>query len=307
MSLTSAFKLSNLIQQNLDEVQDTLWATEPYSVFEDYGDFQILILRRIEVEDETIGFKPESFVLRRDGIFYLNRETETFSKLANGWKDLYRQLEIYYKNNQKIITAYSGQIEKLEDYLFERKIPGFFMDIWFDVKKDLSKLENYYYRNGIVYREFIKKMDSQFGDWKDEFKDIEDSIQFQTSNIGTLKSRLDGVHHYFDSIKHDGLNKTLLSLTLISGVFLPLNLIVGYFGINTPGLPLLHDPLGSEKVLLILAGVLTFCLMGFKIIRLLDRYILRFLIGRYDFYKNISARLDELSERLRGKRLSKHR
>lgn len=295
--------MEELISHSVDEVNEILWMPEPYSVFEDYDDFKILLLRRIQVENESLNFTAEAFVLKGKDVFYLNRDEKIFSKLSKGLGELYRQLEVYYRNNQKIITAYSEQIEKLEDFLFERKVPTFFMDIWFDVKKDLSKLENYYYRNGIVYREFIKKMDSQFGEWRDEFKDIEDGIQFQTSNINTLKTRLDGVHHYFDSIKHERLNKTLLSLTLISGIFLPLNLIVGFFGINTPGLPLGQDPLGAEKVLIIMAGVLIVCLMGFQIVYWVDRYILRFLIGRYDFYKTISSRIDELSQRFRGKTL----
>ena len=137
--------------------------------------------------------------------------------------------------------------------------------------------------------------------WKDEFKDIEDGIQFQTANISTLKTRLDGVHHYFDSIKHDRLNKTLLTLTIISGVFLPLNLIVGFFGMNAPGLPFLLDENGSEKVMLIMSLVFFSCILGIQIINWINRYILRVLIGRYDFYKNISARIDQLSVRLRGK------
>ena len=294
-------KLPELIHSNIEEVQEILNSQEPYSVFEDYGDFKILLLRHLEIRNENLEFRSESFLLKTSEVHYLDRGTQEFSKLPQHYKSLYLQLESYYKNNQKIITAYSDQIEKLEDFLFERKIPSFFMDIWFDVKKDLSKLENYYFRNIVVYREFIKKSDPLLEPWKDEFKDIEDGIQFQTSNVSTLKTRLDGVHHYFDSIKHDRLNKTLLSLTIISGVFLPLNLIVGFFGMNTPGLPFLTDHEGSKKVILIMTAVLVFLLLGVQIISWINRYILRILIGRYDFYKTLSARIDGLSVRLRGK------
>lgn len=299
--LAPMLKLDDLISHSREEVREIIAAPEPYSVYEDYDDFQVLLLRRIELQSESVNFRPEIFVLKAGEIYYLDRDSGDFTHLAKGFGGLYQQLENYYKNNQKVLTGYSGQIEKLEDFLFERKIPSFFMDIWFDVKKDLSKLENYYYRNGIVYREFFRKMHASFGEWQDEFKDVEDSIHFQTSNIMTLKSRLDGVHHYYDSVKHERLNKTLLTLTLISGIFLPLNLIVGFFGINMAGLPFADDRLGAEKVLLIMGGVLLVCLMGFQIVRVIDRYLLRFLIGRYDFYKNISARIDEFSSRLRGK------
>jgi magnesium transporter len=293
-------KLEEIIDHSHDEVGEMLAAPEPFSVFEDYSDFKILMLRRIEFIKERLSFKSEFFILKEKEVYYFSRDEQVYVKLAKSYQELVRLLEGYYKNNQKIINAYTSQVESLEDELFERNVSSVFMDMWFDLKRDLSKLENYYYRNGIVYHEFLKFSDAQFGKYKDDFKDIEDGIQFHSSNIHTLKSRLDGVHHYYDSIKSDRLNRTLLMLTIISGIFLPLNLIVGFFGMNTPGLFFKEDSAGTEKVLVILASVLLACVLGIQMIRMADKYILRFIIGRYSFYKNISKRIDELSERLRG-------
>jgi len=293
-------KLEDVVPHSHDEVAEMLSAPEPFSVFEDYSDFKILMLRRIEFAKEQLDFKSEFFVLKEEEVYYFNRENHSFLRLDESFDGLVRQLGRYYKNNQKIINAYTSQVESLEDELFERNMSRVFMDMWFDLKRDLSKLENYYYRNSIVYREFLKVSNAQFGIYKDDFKDIEDGIQFHSSNIQTLKSRLDAVHHYYDSIKSDRLNRTLLMLTIISGVFLPLNLIVGFFGMNTPGLFFTGDSAGTEKVLLILVSVLLACVLGVQIVRVANKYILRFIIGRYNFYKDISKRIDELSERLRG-------
>jgi magnesium transporter len=276
-------------------------SAEPFSAFENYGEFSILLLRRIEFAKNQLDFNSEFFILKEKNVFYFNRAEAHFVQLKESFLDFVRQLDGYYRNNQKIITAYSSQIEHLEDALFDRNLSSVFMDIWFDLKKDMSKLENYYYRNGIVYHEFLKAMDLQFGNLKDDFKDIEDGIQFHISNINSLKSRLDGVHHYYDSIKSDRLNKTLLMLTMISGIFLPLNLIVGFFGMNTLGLYFSNDPSGSKKVVLILISVFFVCLLGIQAIQLADKYILQFVLGRYSFYKNISKRIEELGNRLTGK------
>lgn len=294
-------KLEELIPHSQEEVAEIIHAPDPYSVFENYQDFKILLLRRIQFNSNRIDFVAESFVLRESSVYYLDRQLNDFLQLKNSYYDLVNKLELYYKNNQKIISAYSGQIEQLENYLFDRNMPSHFMDIWFDLKKDLSKLENYYYRNGIVYHEFLKKSEASFGKYLDEYKDVGEGIQFQASNIETLKSRLDGIHHYYDSIKSDRLNKTILTLTVISGIFLPLNLIVGFFGMNTPGLFFSNDTTGTQKVILILGSVLLICVLGIPLIHLMDRYILRTLLGRYDFYKNISSRIDELSDRFSGK------
>ena len=212
-----------------------------------------------------------------------------------------KKLEGFYGSNQKIIAGYTSQVEKLEDFLFERQAPGYFMDLWFDLKREISRLDNYYYRNSIVFREFLKVCDPMFGKLKDEFTDVSEDIQYQMANINSLKSRLDGVHHYHDSIKTDRLNKTLLSLTVISGIFLPLNLIVGFFGMNTPGLYFMNDVNGTQKVVVILVSVLLVCLLGIKLVQLIDHYLLRFVLGRYSFYKNLTQNLEDFGDRLRGK------
>ena len=56
------------------------------------------------------------------------------------------------------------------------------------------------------------------------------------------------------------MNRTIYLLTILSGIFLPLNLIVGYFGINTQGLPFAHLPNGSFIV-----GSLMLLCMGLTI------------------------------------------
>lgn len=294
-------KLQQLIQTGHDEILEIMNVDQSHSVFEDYGDFKFLLIRRIEFNQQQLEFRTEAFILKTKEIYYYNRDSDDFVELKDTYKELAERLEAYFKNNQNMIQAYANQIAELEDYLFERRIPGVFMDIWFDIKKDLSRLENYYYRSAIVYHEFYRKTESQFGSYKDEFKDVEDSIQFHLSSLTSLKSRLDGLHHYHDSIKKDRTGKTLFMLTVLSGIFLPLNLIVGFFGMNTGGMYFKDDPAATTEVLLILATVLFISVLGIPVIHLIDRYILRIILGRYDFYKNISNKIDELGVRFRGR------
>ncbi len=292
-------KIEEIIEHSFDEVSEMITAPEPFSVFEDYAEFQVLLLRRVDFSKSRLHFRSEFYILKLKEVFYFNRDSKCFEKLKRSYADLVHQLDSYYRNNQKIISAYASQIESLEEELFQKNPSRGFMDIWLSLKRDLSKLENYYYRNGIVYHEFLKIAAPQFGKHKDEFKDIEDGIQFHSSNIGTLKSRLDSVHNYHDSIKSDRLNRTLLMLTLISGIFLPLNLIVGFFGMNTTGLYFAEDPSGTKKVVFILISVVLICILGIQTIRVLSRYVLRFVLGRSIVYHNISKRIDELSEKMR--------
>lgn len=290
-----------LVGDQNDEIRELLSHPSHPSVYEDYDTFQILNIRMISMSDASLSFKAETFLIKDNVVYLYDRITKEFKKISSGYRPMLNLLIHYYQGNQKIISGYSAEIEKLEDTLFKRSIPSYFMDMWFDLKKDLAKIENFYYQNSITYKEFYSRSEKNFKDLTDEFKDIDDMIHFQMSNLVTLKARMDSLHHYYDSIKSDRLNKTLLALTLISGVFLPLNLIVGFFGMNTEGLFFKDMPNGTQYVLLILCGIVVLALVGVPIVKVIDRYLLRFLLGRYDFYKSITKRIGRLDDHLKLK------
>lgn len=283
------------------EVQEILETPGSPSAFEAYEKFQLLNLRMISLQESALSFKPETFIIHDRDVYYFNRDSKSLDQLKRGHRDLLELLTTKYASNQKFLNAYSAEIEKLEDSLFLRNIPSYFMDMWFDLKKDLAKIENFYYLNSVTYKEFFTRSSGTFRDLTDEFKDIDDVIHFQMSNHATLKARLDSLHHYYASIKNDKLNKTLLALTLISGVFLPLNLIVGFFGMNTQGLFFSDSVDGTKKVVIILIGIVALLIVGVPILKLIDKYFLRFLLGRYDFYQDIAKRIGRLDTHLKLK------
>lgn len=285
----------------LKEMKELIEPQGHPSVFEVYSTFHVLNIRTIFVKDASLSFQAEVFIIKENDVYYYNRTEAGFEKLPKGLRDMLDILNQRYTGNQKFLNAYSAEIEKLEDTLFLRNIPSYFMDIWFDLKKDLAKIENFYYLNSVTYKEFLTRSLGTFKELTDEFKDIDDMIHFQMSNHVTLKARMDSLHHYYASIKSDKLNKTLLALTLISGVFLPLNLIVGFFGMNTEGLFFKDSPQGTQLVLMILVGIVFLTLLGVPLIKLFDKYLLRFLLGRYDFYQSISKRIGRFDDHLKLK------
>lgn len=293
---------NKIVPHSQDEAKSLMENAET-SLFEDYGNFKLFIIRKVILSEKSLSFFTDNFIILPETkeIYQYNIKSEELTLLSDGLSSFLKKIETIYSVNQKIISTYSAGVESLEDYLYDRSAPGYFMDMWFDLKRALSKLDNYYYRNAIVYREFFKNMEGSFGEWWDEYKDIEENISFHISNITTLTSRLDGVYNYFESIKADRLNKTLLSLTVISGIFLPLNLIVGFFGMNTPGLFFTEDKQGTQKVLIVLAAVLFTFMVGLKVVQIADRYLLRFILGRYDFYKNLTSKIEDFNSRMHGR------
>ncbi|PKL19314.1 MAG: hypothetical protein CVV49_01645 [Spirochaetae bacterium HGW-Spirochaetae-5] len=295
------YKLEDVIDQNIRDVNKIIHAYHPVSRYDEFASFQLLVLRRLVVEKKSMHFQPEIFLLKSDDVYYLKSDGKFFIKLDQGIIQMSEMLEQFYSDNYKFIESYSYEIETLEEYLYERKIPGIFMDLWFDYKKDIAKIENFYLRNNNVYLDFLKKTEKKFPVLPDDLRAIEDTISFHISNIQMIKTRLDSVHHYYASIKNDRLNKSIFILTVISGLFLPLNLIVGFFGMNTDGMFFKDNVSGTKNVVILLCSIILIVLLGANVIRMLDRYILRFFLGRYDMYKNLLNRFDEFDKRLKGK------
>lgn len=268
------------------------------SCFDDYDDFQFFVLRKIRLDINSICFNPDIFIIKHLEIYSYDRIHQNFFKIS--LDDLNNIIDKVFINNQHLISSYSIEVEKLEISLFERNVPNYFMDLWFDLKKDIAKIDNYYDQSSLVYSTSIKKAGKLVQEINETLRDIDQTVSLQKSSITTLKSRLDSLHHYYDSIKNDRLNKTIVLLTIISGIFLPLNLIVGFFGMNTEGLFFSGYQDGTQRVLLILGAVLVVVILGSKIINIIDRNILRYFLGKYDFYQSMLAKVSDLEKRLKG-------
>lgn len=293
-------RINDLINHDHEKVLSFLDKKDHPSTFENYDDFQVLVLRRLRLAEGKMVLWSEVFLFLTEKIYYFDREQDAFVPI-DGESNLCKMLVEFYEQNKKIIIGYSGEVEALERDLFERDIPRHFMDLWFNLKKDLTRFENFYYRNLIIFQEFKTFIHNRSSEVGDCFENIYENIKFQDANVLALKSRLDSVHHYYDSIKQDRLNQTIFTLTIISAIFLPMNLVVGFFGINTEGLFFKDDPQGTMNVIYLLIGITLVVLIGLKVIRIIDHYILRYLLGRFSFYKNISSRFEEIEKRLSGR------
>lgn len=66
--------------------------------------------------------------------------------------------------------------------------------------------------------------------------------------IKTLLPRLDDIYSHIYAQKHDKITQSVYMLTFVSTIFLPLNLVTGFFGMNTGGM-FLSGKYGTSIVL----------------------------------------------------------
>lgn len=266
-----------------------------HSAFIVEDDYQILIIRGLNVSEEGLDYISKGIVLdNNQNVYYWDREKSALAAYKEGYNNLYRLVAPVYSRNRQIIDSYLVEIDHLEDSLFERKTPRIFMDIWFDIKKDLSRIERHFLRSSTVIKEFYKEHADEHYFQEAEFRDLIEQIQQNQNSANNQLSRMDALYNYHVSIKNDRLNKNIFMLTLLSAVFLPLNLIVGFFGMNTENLFFKDNPMGTQYVLMIVGGSLALSFFGLPLARFIDHHILQFFLGRYDIYKKISGKLEKI-------------
>jgi Mg2+ and Co2+ transporter CorA len=78
------------------------------------------------------------------------------------------------------------------------------------------------------------------------------------------------VQMHFSALGHRT-NDIMRTLTVLTAVFLPLNLITGFFGMNFDALPLVHSAVGIWVALGLMAAVAAVLIYVFKSKRYLGR------------------------------------
>ena len=102
-------------------------------------------------------------------------------------------------------------------------------------------------------------------------RDVLEHIERVLAHVRRLEQSAEtAVQMHFSALGHRT-NDIMRTLTVLTAVFLPLNLITGFFGMNFDFLPLIHDSTGVWVAVLLMVAVAVGLLMMFRRKRFLDR------------------------------------
>ncbi len=227
-------------------IDDILNKDHP-SDFEPTKEFSLLILRLPYIKDDNVEVYSYGFLIRNDEVYIFNRKTQDFEKLGSLEK-LYDYLDIRIDKILVKLNKFHMQIAKIEDNLYENNISKSFPNEWLKLKKDLVLIERLMAHAMIAFERFIKyyKLQDNFA-----FMDLNEHINRSFRFARNAIEKLDYLYEFFKAKQDEKMNKIMFILTILSGIFLPLTLVTGFFGMNTGGLPLTHDPYGTIKAIII--------------------------------------------------------
>lgn len=260
-------------------------------------EYTLLIMRFFDLDEKGLCALSTPYLLFADQrSFIYKRSSQRFEPLLLRHTDVANSIEEELARSEKIIMEYVEEIDRLEDDLFMRKLSPHFLDIWFDIKKDITRMERILERAYEALKRYLRYYESEQGfSAAHEIANLLEHIERYERLCSLNSSRLDTLYNYYNSLKNDKINKNIYTLTLLSGIFLPLNLVVGFFGINTEGLFFSGDASGTLYVLWILLGVFSLFVLTIPLMGFLERYILRRLFGRVALYNKLIKKIKKLS------------
>lgn len=154
----------------------------------------------------------------------------------------------------KIVATMHESIDMMEEKLYDNTRFSNFMHYWLSNKKDLSRIHRVLNLGVEVLNTFITTYLKEEDFLAIHFKDIHEHISRTNRSALLATDKLNNLYNFYTSRSNEKMNRTIYLLTILSGIFLPLHFVAGYFGMNSQGLPFNEIPYGTSLVTLIMAG-----------------------------------------------------
>ncbi len=212
--------------------------------------YNILILRLPIVQNDAIESISYAFVFHEDQAYLYNRDKgalQEFGSLGEINDFLDAKIEALLKK----LKWYHYEIEKLEDMLYDNTYTSDFMEKWLTYKKNSALIYRLMYHATLSLELFIahhKRIKSRTFE-EIAYADLQEHMQRSRDLSQDIVDRLDHLYDFYRAKVDEKMNRNVYYLTLLSGIFLPLTLMTGFFGMNTGGLPWTQDPDGTWKVI----------------------------------------------------------
>jgi len=250
-------------------IEDALHESDVCKI-DDWGDYLYIVLHEITF-DPVLGTQELDVFLGKN--YLVTHHTEPIRALERIHslceRDernlgrgpsylLYRLCDELATDYMAIIDQIDHRVDVLEDAIFDRTKPLLLQDI-FNLKRALILLRSVVSRTREVVNRLARgdcpALDDEtcvfFRDVYDQFVRLHDVTE-------GLRDVLTGALDTYLSVVDNRMNETMKTLTLIATLFMPLAVVVGFFGMNffQPAAPLLRWTSGTVFVITLVAMVL---------------------------------------------------
>lgn len=253
-------KLDRLIHVlHLEDLQNDLHP----SVFDENEGYDMLIVRLPRI-DADLNVQSIGFVITDEESYLYDKAAKQLVLLESRFEGPHTYLDKLADALLKSFGTYQERIADMEEMLYADRKSEHFMTNWLGLKRDILRIERIMTRAVETMQDLIERYESDGGFPLNHYVDLHEHMDRITRSATLQLSKLDYLYNFHNARTNEKMNKMIYLLTIISAVFLPLNLVVGFFGMNTSGLPFTEGAAGTAgavTVMLVLVVVTSLVVM----------------------------------------------
>ena len=231
------------------------------SIFDDNDDYDMLIVR-LPVIIEKLEAISLGFIITQDGSYLFNAAKNRLEDLESRFDGPHHKIDTLLDKLLKSFHAYQDQISDMEETLYDDTVQTNFMTQWLTLKRDILRIERIMHRTSAVMQDMIHYYETDEHFPMNHYVDIHEHCERILRSATLQLSKLDYLYNFYNTRTNEKMNRLIFLLTIISAVFMPLNLIVGFFGMNTSGLPFTEGANGTLSVVMGLVFLLVTTSLG---------------------------------------------
>lgn len=207
--------------------------------------------------------------------FIVTFHKEPVSQLNQIWGEMEEEggqlspFKIMHRIVDRLVDDYFPLVYKIEDRLntiednTNEEADSDLMDELFDIRHDMSKLR----RILVPMRDLLYRISNsgRLNALKEEqlyFNDVYDHLIKLVEMLESYREFSSDIRDNYLSINSDKMNNIMMTLTVITTIFMPLTFIAGLYGMNFVNMPELDEPNGYFIVLGIM-GLIALIMFGF--------------------------------------------
>ncbi len=266
-AVRDTFNMGIDMDLNLNQISDTKAVVNYDSLT---GTFNIPDHERFSEHKNKVAFAlDEKGIVLIDESDYSERLVRRIQqtrrwKLPSLERFIYDFLEETIHNDLPLLEAIEEELSTMEDMIMKGDINEYPMTLN-DIRSDLLDMHKHYEHLIDVARE-LEENENQF--FHEEnlryFRLFSERVERLQDTVSQLRDYLSQLRDLIAGELSIRQNKIMTLLTVITAIFMPLTLIVGWYGMNFVNMPELYSPWGYPAVIVISILIVVISLIWFK-------------------------------------------
>ncbi|KAF5033797.1 magnesium transporter CorA family protein [Sedimentibacter saalensis] len=260
---------------NYETINDCIHNDDTPKV-EIYENYSFGILNIIDASQDTYSFDELDFYLTKNCLLLVTKTD--LSIIGDVIKDvnskgsmilsldriLYTLFDKMSAKDYQMLSDLEAEIQDVEVDVIEGKTKDYISDI-VNLKKKLLFLKKHYEPLLDIIEDITENSNNVLDDKSTTyFIILFNRIERLNRKVGNLRDYVTQIRESYQAQLDLNLNNTMKLFTVITAIFLPLTLIVGWYGMNFSTMPELHWEYGYAFVIALSISVFIICIWFFK-------------------------------------------